>query len=190
MRLGITGICCALPIMLAGCQGSNVSLNYVDDDHHHRPAATHRPVYVDDHHHHVAQPVYVHADHVCSHDCHDHYYDGARVIVIGSGHRHHPGCGHDWDGRHWVVVGKAPATHHAHRPTKVHVDHAPEPAAHRVNPPPTKVARSTKGTHVHSTTCGCAYDRQGRGWVSVETGHVHGKNCGHIYVNGKWCLAR
>ena len=44
--------------------------------------------------------------------------------------------------------------------------------------------------HVHSRTCGCAWDRRERVWVRLADGHVHGRNCGHINVNGKWCLSR
>ena len=39
--------------------------------------------------------------HVCDINCHDHCYDGGRVVII-KGHRHGPDCGHSWDGAHWV----------------------------------------------------------------------------------------
>ena len=58
-----------------------------------------------------------HGAHVCSPSCHHHYYDGARLVVL-DGHRHRPGCGHEWDGRFWVRIGKAPARSHGHAYTK------------------------------------------------------------------------
>jgi hypothetical protein len=41
---------------------------------------------------------------VCGHHCHEHYWDGGRVVVM-KGHVHGPGCGHDWNGRYWISVG-------------------------------------------------------------------------------------
>ena len=138
-------------LMLAlglGCRSGSVSFAYVDD-------------------HPTRVRVYdVGAGHICNHDCHDHYWDGGRIVVLKSGHRHHRGCGHVWDGSHWVVGG-SPA---------IRVHRGPQ--------------RVSKAVHVHSAACGCAWDRRERVWVSLQRGHTHGRNCGHIYINGKWCLPR
>lgn len=76
-----------------GCRISSFSMSAYDDDHyHHRPArVTH--VYAQ------------HGGHVCTHDCRDHYWNGTRLVVLASGHRHGPHCGHHWNGSHWIVVG-------------------------------------------------------------------------------------
>ena len=39
--------------------------------------------------------------HVCTPDCHEHYYDGEKLVIL-RGHRHGPGCGHVWNGKYWV----------------------------------------------------------------------------------------
>lgn len=44
--------------------------------------------------------------HVCTRDCHHHYWDGARLIEV-RGHRHGPGCGHSWSGKYWIVARQA-----------------------------------------------------------------------------------
>lgn len=48
---------------------------------------------------------YVRVDqrHVCSIDCDEHYVRDSKVVVV-RGHRHGSGCGHEWDGRQWVIV--------------------------------------------------------------------------------------
>ncbi len=40
--------------------------------------------------------------HVCSRSCHNHLFDGSRVITLDN-HRHGRTCGHSWDGTHWIV---------------------------------------------------------------------------------------
>lgn len=93
----------------AGCSGGRFSFNYYDDD----PP----PVKV----------VHVHKRplHVCNHDHHDCYWDGSRVVVIG-GHRHGPGCGHMWDGKHWVVYkAKVTGRHPPFKKAKVRRAHPP-----------------------------------------------------------------
>ncbi len=82
-----------------GCHGSFV---YYDDGH----TTTKRRV----------QRGHVHVK-----TCHDCYYDGPRLIVL-TGHRHGPGCGHVWNGRHWVVARKAPAKKRVGVYTKGHSD--------------------------------------------------------------------
>jgi hypothetical protein len=110
------------------------------------------------------QYVVVEEGHICGPYCHDHYWDGARVVVV-RGHRHGPGCGHEWDGHYWVAVGKARVTHVHEAPRKV-----------------------VKMTHVHDVHCGCVYHPYQRTWVVVEPQHVHGPGCGHVYVEGRWTI--
>lgn len=100
------------------------------------------------------------AVHVCSRDCHEHYYDGRAVVTI-VGHRHGPGCGHAWDGRHWVVVGKVAAPPH-------------KPA-----PPPGKTV-----AHVCTRACHDHY-YDGRRVITL-TGHRHGPGCGHYWDGHHW----
>jgi hypothetical protein len=149
-------------VAVTGCRSASFSY------HEERPR--HRPVRV------YEAP----RGHVCSRDCHDHYWDGRRVVVIQSGHRHYPGCGHEWDGGRWVVVANAPVVGKA-------------PAA-RVHEPPRKYEvprkKSFSVDHIHSATCGCVWNRREREWMPVEPGHVHGRHCGHIFVEGKWTLPR
>ena len=127
----------------AGCHEASVSVNY----HESRPTRETR----------------VHVTHVCTPECR-HFYDGDRVVVIRERHRHGPGCGHYFNGRHWVVQ----------------VRHDPGP------PPRKRVVTE----HRHGPNCGCVFDRSGSKWVAVEQGHVHGPGCGHARVNGRWVLRR
>jgi len=110
----------ALVFLGAACE--HVSLNYVDGRPRREVHVVERPapreVHVIEHHpvrevHVVEQPVtevHIHQPHlhVCSDAC-DHYYDGARFVVVSHGHRHGPGCGHVHSGKHWTVAksGKA-----------------------------------------------------------------------------------
>lgn len=41
--------------------------------------------------------------HRCTADCLDHYYDGSQVVVL-KGHRHDRGCGHAFNGTHWIDI--------------------------------------------------------------------------------------
>lgn len=86
----------------AGCHGGHYSFGYRDDDHHGHGRRGRRV-----------------KAHVCTHDCHKHYWDGVRLVVLSSGHRHSHDCGHNWNGKHWVVVKKSKVKR-AHRgPKKV-----------------------------------------------------------------------
>lgn len=96
-RLGVVSLVSIL-IACSGCVGGRVSFSYYDDDP--RPA---KVVRVHKHTRHVHEH-----RRVCTRDCHDCYWDGTQVVII-EGHRHGPGCGHVWDGKHWVVVKKAKA---------------------------------------------------------------------------------
>ena len=72
-------------------------------NHRHGPGCGHvlrerRWIAVHAGHGHSSRPV----RHVCTRDCHHHYYDGSRIIELPR-HRHGPGCGHVWNGRYWVT---------------------------------------------------------------------------------------
>ena len=140
--VGLVGFVCS------GCGGGRFSFGY----HDHRPVRVTR--------------VHRHTRHVCTHDCHNHYWDGTDVLVI-SDHRHGRDCGHWWDGAHWVLVGKRKAA--------------------RVHPQPAKVTRIR---HVHDASCGCVYDRRGHKWAVIRKGHVHRRGCGHVLIEGRWSLRR
>ncbi len=49
------------------------------------------------------------ARHVCTQGCHHHYWNGSRLIDV-RGHRHGPGCGHQWNGSYWIVGGSRGGT--------------------------------------------------------------------------------
>lgn len=96
---------CAIALVCAGCRLNSLSFSYHDDDYHHRPHVVTR----------------VHTGHVCHSGCHDHYWDGGRVVVL-SGHRHGPSCGHYWDGSHWSISAKhVTRVHKVHKPTKIKI---------------------------------------------------------------------
>ena len=100
--------CAALLAVLAvcvGCRIGRVSLSVYDDPHHYRPV-------------HVTR-VHVPAAHVCTYDCHEHYWDGAGVVVIAGGHHHSPDCGHHWNGSHWVVLKRHSAKRIHHGPKRL-----------------------------------------------------------------------
>ncbi len=87
-----------------GCAHGSLSVGYYDEEPvRHRHARTY----------------------VRTHGCPDCYYDGDRIVVI-RGHRHGPGCGHRWDGRHWVVD----------RPNRVHPKVVPAPVIRKASPAP------------------------------------------------------
>lgn len=112
-----------LASMALGCMGCgfrSVSFSYYDDD----PP----PVRV--------ARVHRHVHHTCGYDCHDCYWDGHKVVII-KGHRHGPGCGHVWDGKHWMVVKRSKARPVHRRTVKVHKARPIPPHVHKV----TKVKR-------------------------------------------------
>ena len=185
-------------ILVAGCNGGSLSFAY----HDHEPA----------------HPRHVDRVHVCTPDCHHHYHDGTRLVVL-KGHRHGPGCGHVWTGKRWVVARKVPTRHvrhvctpdchhHYHDGTKVVVlkghRHGPG-CGHKWNgkhwvrvaqrpayppravPTPRRVPRAVPApTPVHNRV----YDRATGKWVAIHPNHVHGRGCGHVYINGRWCIRR
>ena len=115
-------------------------------------------------------PAVVHVDHghICSPGC-AHYWDGGRYVVVARGHRHGPGCGHYLaDGRWMVAVSGGGGTVVAQGNSHHH-------RAVRIPPPP-----GPEGYYV--------YSRSGSKWVKVRAGHRHGPGCGHIVVEGHWCL--
>jgi hypothetical protein len=141
-----------LALVCAGCSLGRLSFNYYDDDHH-----RYRPVRV----------ARVHTAHVCTYDCNEHYWDGASVVVL-TGHRHGPHCGHSWDGAHWMIVreGKARRAHRRHA----------------------RVARVARVAHVHGPSCGHVFHSHGRKWIKIKRGHAHGHDCGHVFIEGRWTI--
>jgi len=71
-------------VVVSGCGGEQVSVRWGD------PPPRRRVVYVEE-------------THICTRLCHDHYWNGSRVVVL-SGHRHYDGCGHVFRGGRWIVV--------------------------------------------------------------------------------------
>ncbi len=137
-----------ITVLSVGCTDGRFSFNYYDHGPRHRRV----------------KRVHVLERHVCTRDCHDHYWDGSAVVVL-SGHRHHRGCGHVWDSGHWITVGKGRARHS--RPNKI-----------------------IKVAHKHGRDCGCVYSGRGHKWIKVKKGHVHGPHCGHIIIEGRWSIHR
>ncbi len=131
------------------CRGGSFSLNFHDYDP--------RPVRVT----HVRER---HV-HVCTRDCHEHYWNDGALVVI-SGHRHSSRCGHHWDGGRWVVVKRRNVRHG-------HDDHP---------------RRVTKVTHIHNPSCGHVYHRHNRKWIKIKRSHAHKPGCGHVYVEGRWTI--
>lgn len=143
----ISGISfCAL--LLAGCGGGGLTMNYYET--HPRPA----PVIVE-------RPVIIEEHHVCTPACH-HYWDGARYLQINVAHRHGPGCGHAFEGNRWVVIrasGPAPRAVRVQEPPRRvvqgHVD--PGGAEVRVFDRKRNVWISADRGHVHGPSCGHVY---------------------------------
>lgn len=103
--------------------------------------------------------VHVEHRHICTRNCLDHYYNGSRVIVLRS-HRHHPGCGHLWNGSYWVV------------------------AARRGHP---RAAVRVPARHVCTRACNHYWN--GSRIIDVQ-GHRHGPGCGHDWNGTYWIAAR
>jgi hypothetical protein len=128
------------------------------------------------HYHEDAPPpppavVYVDRGHICGPGC-GHYWDGGRYVVVTRGHRHGPGCGHVLTDNRWVVAVSGP---HGNA-VVAHGDVHPAPVrAVRIPPPPGRADYYV-------------YSRSGSKWVKVRAGHRHGPGCGHIVVDGHWCL--
>ncbi len=122
-------------------------------------------------------PVATHVEHVCSYDCHHHYWDGGRLVVIQGRHRHGPGCGHAFDGRRWLVTV-------SRGPDRVVVEGGRGPAA-RAQPGPDRVVRIPAPPGPVNVY---VFDRRGSKWLRIAKGHVHGPGCGHAHVEGHWCL--
>ena len=85
--LGLFATSLLIPVG-AGCNGGGFSFSYHDR----------RPVKV----------WHVHT-HVCTEACDHCYYDGVKFVALEKGHRHGPGCGHVWNGKHWVLAEKGKA---------------------------------------------------------------------------------
>lgn len=166
-----------LVLVFAGCRLSTLSLNYHEDSYDHRPT-------------HVTY-VEPHVSHVCTHDCHDHFYDGSRVVVLRNGHRHGHDCGHHWDGRFWIAakvhVTRRRANVGHNRPARVsEIRHGA--ARRRAGNHAGRPARVAKVKHVHGPSCGHVYRQSGHKWLKVQHGHVHGAGCGHVHLNGRWSI--
>jgi hypothetical protein len=119
--------------------------------------------------------VVVEPTHICTSGC-GHYFHEGHYVVVKRGHHHGANCGHAFDGRRWVVAVSGPAGHvHVESGGSAkHVATAPVRAV-RIPPPPGSV-----NAYV--------YDRRGSKWLRVSGRHVHGPSCGHVHVEGHWCM--
>jgi hypothetical protein len=120
--------------------------------------------------------VVVEPAHICTHAC-AHYYHEGEYLVVRRGHRHGPMCGHAFDGRRWVVAVATPSG-------RVHVESTAPPK--QVHPPPVRAVRipAPPPGNVNAYV----YDRRGSKWLKVSGKHVHGPHCGHVHVEGHWCM--
>ena len=141
-------------VVLAGCRGGHVSFSFAE--HHDPPPRVVRRA--------------VHVRHVCTRDCHGHYWNGTRLVVLER-HRHGPDCGHVWNGTYWVAAVDT------HARTAV-----------RIRPHKPAVRKTTVVRHVHGPRCGHVYHRRLHKWVAVRKGHVHGPHCGHVLIEGRWTI--
>lgn len=85
-----------LSVITIGATGCHRLSYRYDDDHHHRRgrrAARAARAYA-----------YTHPRHVCSRDCHDHYWDGSQYVSLRRSHHHGHNCGHHWNGKAWLSV--------------------------------------------------------------------------------------
>lgn len=90
----------------------------------------------------------------CTHESTDCYFNGTRNVVL-PGHVHRPGCGHAWDGEHWVAVVPCTLIHkESHHCTKDCRDHYRE--GDRI---------VTIYGHVHHPGCGHLWD--GENWLRI-----------------------
>lgn len=120
--------------LAAGCQSGSFSLHIREE----RPA-----------------PVrYVQHSHVCTRNCHDHYYDGTRVVIISGRHHHGPHCGHYWDGHYWVLVRRTEPREPVH--------HVCTRGCHRHYYDGARLI-TIRSSHRHGRGCGHRWD--GRHWV-------------------------
>lgn len=152
--------------MCLGCSDGSLSLAY----HDYRPVV--EPAHVSSVHVDIVERPHVRVTHVCTRDCHNHYWDGAKLVVLTQSHHHGPNCGHHWSGKRWLVVA-ARGAHHG----RVHTTHVRGPRG-----------RSLHVRHVHGPRCGCAFDRHHKKWVVIGTGHVHRRGCGHVFISGRWSI--
>lgn len=118
-----------------------------------------------------ANVVVVDRGHHCGPGC-GHYWDGARYVVVAHGHRHGPGCGHYIADNRWVVGVSGP-----HGNAVIAHGDGGHGAVRAVRIPPPPGPRD-----------GYVYSRSGSKWVKVRGGHRHGPGCGHIVVEGHWCI--
>ncbi len=159
-RANLVGLAAGLALTGMGCSGGAFSFNYYDDPPPPRQVTV----------------VQVEPGHICTPAC-VHYYDGARYVVIRGKHHHGRGCGHMFDGSRWVVaVVRTPA------PRVVEVHEAP---AARVHPGPVRVVEIPPPPGPVNIY---VFDRRGTKWLRIAKGHVHGPGCGHVHVEGHWCM--
>lgn len=129
-----------------GCGHAWSGRYWVDDDsrHEHGDRRGRRP-HRDRHEHGET------AKHVCTPDCHDHFWNGSRLVTL-RGHRHGPDCGHVWKGRHWVAAGRSrgPAEHVCTRDCHNHVHDGRRLVTLR--------------DHRHGPNCGHTWN--GRHWIA------------------------
>lgn len=159
--MGYVGLLSGTVLACTGCHWGHASFSYVDE----RPVRVYddEPVAVE----HYDRPAIIVASHVCDERCRDHYWNGRKLVVL-TGHRHGPGCGHYWNGTYWVVARRGRGVTRLHR----------------------SAPRVIHGERVHGPSSGDVWNRSRRAWVRVRRGHIHGPRCGHVYLEGRWTIRR
>ncbi|MCH7808552.1 MAG: hypothetical protein IIB60_04955 [Planctomycetes bacterium] len=192
------------PVVLValGCRGGSFSFNY----HDHRPARSAQPVQ-------LAQPAQpVRPVHVCTRACHHHFFDGTKLVVIEGNHHHRAGCGHGWDGHHWVRVYRGPLSPRGHRCTLDCHNHYSDGikliliAGHHhgqgcghlwdgehwllVRTGPVVTVRPTPAPvrGIHVCTRGCHEHFHDGSQLMIVPGHHHGAGCGHSWNGQHWVV--
>ena len=181
------GLAVCSGLLVLGCEGSTFSLNL-------------HPGYHTDHH-----PVllsYAQVDHVCGRHCDDHYWTGSRVVVLND-HNHHAGCGHDWDGSHWIAVSRRhrrPAVHVCGHGCNHHYWNGHELVGLTGHVHGHRCGHSWSGKrwivelaaqivtehHGHTCTRACDHHFWDGARLVILTGHRHFRGCGHKWSGHRW----
>ena len=204
--------CIAVAVSMCGCGNNNDRrVRDRDDDRRYYDRDDDDFEYDDDFDDDDYEDVVIEQRHICTDACHNHFYNGNRVVVI-RGHRHGPNCGHRFSGRYWIRgqrPRRASVRHvctrnchnhvfrggrlvtirgHQHDRRCGHIWNGQYWVAGRgrgVNRQTTVIRK--RNTHVCSRNCDNHYFDGNR--VITLDNHRHGRNCGHVWDGDYWIVA-